>query len=209
MRNGNADASSETFEVETRRGLARVHLHASDPSPNGLLVLGHGAGGGVGSKDLVAATVAGMAAGFAVALVEQPYRVLGRKAPPPIAHAGEAWEDVVLRLRADHPDLPVVVGGLSFGGRVACRTSSQVGADAVLCLAFPLVAPSGSDRTGELEGVAVPVLVIQGRSDPFGMPGGPPGREVVAVEGSHSLRKGEGVIEAAVATWLRSLKGPR
>ena len=161
------------------------------------------------TPDLGAACRAGVATGFVVALVEQPYRVAGRKAPPPIAAADVAWVSVVGQLRAASPGGLLVVGGRSFGGRVACRTSSQVGADAVLCLAFPLVAPSGSDRTGELEGVAVPVLVIQGRSDPFGMPGGAPGREVVAVEGSHSLRTGEGVIEAAVATWLRSLKGPR
>ena len=202
MRNGNADASIETFEVETRRGLARVHLHASDSSPNGLLVLGHGAGGGVGSKDLVAATVAGMAAGFAVALVEQPYRVLGRKAPPPIAHAGEAWEDVVLRLRADHPDLPVVVGGRSFGGRVACRTSEAVGAAAVLCLAFPLVAPSGADRAPELDGVRVPVLVIQGKKDPFGMPRERGDRRVVVVEGTHTLDRETPVIEREIGAWL-------
>ncbi len=197
------------LELPTAKGPARVHLARPDGTAAGLLVLGHGAGGGVDTPDLGAACRAGVATGFVVALVEQPYRVAGRKAPPPIAAAEVAWVSVVGQLRAASPGGLLVVGGRSFGGRVACRTSSQVGADAVLCLAFPLVAPSGSDRTGELEGVAVPVLVIQGRSDPFGMPGGAPGREVVAVEGSHSLRKGEGVIEAAVATWLRSLKGPR
>ena len=197
------------LELPTAKGPARVHLARPDGTAAGLLVLGHGAGGGVDTPDLGAACRAGVATGFVVALVEQPYRVAGRTAPPPIAAAEVAWVSVVGQLRAASPGGLLVVGGRSFGGRVACRTSSQVGADAVLCLAFPLVAPSGSDRTGELEGVAVPVLVIQGRSDPFGMPGGAPGREVVAVEGSHSLRKGEGVIEAAVATWLRSLKGPR
>ena len=197
------------LELPTAKGPARVHLARPDGTAAGLLVLGHGAGGGVDTPDLGAACRAGVATGFVVALVEQPYRVAGRKAPPPIAAAEVAWVSVVGQLRAASPGGLLVVGGRSFGGRVACRTSSQVGADAVLCLAFPLVAPSGSDRTGELEGVAVPVLVIQGRSDPFGMPGGAPGREVVAVEGSHSLRTGEGVIEAAVATWLRSLKGPR
>ena len=197
------------LELPTAKGPARIHLARPDGTAAGLLVLGHGAGGGVDTPDLGAACRAGVATGFVVALVEQPYRVAGRKAPPPIAAAEVAWVSVVGQLRAASPGGLLVVGGRSFGGRVACRTSSQVGADAVLCLAFPLVAPSGSDRTGELEGVAVPVLVIQGRSDPFGMPGGAPGREVVAVEGSHSLRTGEGVIEAAVATWLRSLKGPR
>ena len=203
------DCEPGVLELPTAKGPARVHLARPDGTAAGLLVLGHGAGGGVDTPDLGAACRAGVATGFVVALVEQPYRVAGRKAPPPIAAAEVAWVSVVGQLRAASPGGLLVVGGRSFGGRVACRTSSQVGADAVLCLAFPLVAPSGSDRTGELEGVAVPVLVIQGRSDPFGMPGGAPGREVVAVEGSHSLRKGEGVIEAAVATWLRSLKGPR
>ncbi|MHA6525122.1 alpha/beta hydrolase family protein [Tessaracoccus sp. G1721] len=195
--------------MQTPKGQARAHLACPDGPDRGLLVLGHGAGGGVDTADLRAARSAGLGAGYVVALVEQPYRVAGRKAPPPIAAADAAWVAAVGELRALHPAGPLVVGGRSFGGRVACRTSMEVGADAVLCLAFPLVAPSGSDRSGELESVEVPVLIVQGRSDPFGMPGRAPGREVVEVEGNHSLRKDGAVIEGAIAAWLRGLGGAR
>ena len=155
------------MEVETPRGTARVHLHEAE-KPRGLVVLGHGAGGGVQAPDLKAATRA--AEGWTVALVEQPYRVLGRRSPAPAHHLDAAWVAVVEAL----PDVrPLVVGGRSSGARVACRTAADVGADGVLCLAFPLVSPKGASRIEELEAVDVPVLVVQGTSDRFGMP--PPG----------------------------------
>lgn len=190
-------------DTETPRGLARARIEGSAGGANGLVVLGHGAGGGVDSADLQAAARAGLASGFVVALVEQPYRVAGRKAPPPIAHADEAWRVIVADLRGRYPDGPLVVGGRSYGARVACRTASDVGADGVVCLAFPLVAPSGKDRSAELAAPECPVLVVQGRSDPFGMPKRRIGRRVVVVEGTHTLDKDTVRIERDIRSWLR------
>lgn len=175
--------------------------------PVSVLVLGHGAGGGVSAPDLIATTKAAQSAGLSVALVEQPYRVAGRRSPAPAHQLDTAWTAVIDRLREDElGGLPLLVGGRSSGARVACRTAAEVGAAAVLCLAFPLHAPGKGDdpsksRLGELEAVEVPTLVVQGENDPFGHPPGSPTRIVVTVPGNHSLRNGTAV-EAAVSAWL-------
>jgi predicted alpha/beta-hydrolase family hydrolase len=110
---------------------------------------------------------------------------------------------------------PLVTGGRSSGARVACRTAADTGADAVLCLAFPLRPPArrgrepGPSRQGELDAVAVPVLVVQGLSDPFGMPEPGPGRRVVRVPGTHSLAAGIADVGPAVRDWLATLAPER
>jgi predicted alpha/beta-hydrolase family hydrolase len=195
-----------TIDVETPHGAARVHLHPVDGA-RGALVLGHGAGGGVAARDLVAATRAAQADGVAVALVEQPYRVAGRKAPAPAHQLDAAWTAVVERLRGrELAGLPLVAGGRSMGGRVACRTAEATGAAGVLCLAFPLEPPRRSgprpSRLAELDAVPVPTLVVQGERDPFGMPPPGPRRTVAVVAGDHSLRADLAAVEAAVRAWL-------
>lgn len=190
--------------VETPHGQASVHLHPAD-GPRAALVLGHGAGGGVEAPDLVAVTEVALAEGVSVALVEQPYRVAGRRAPAPAKQLDAAWTAVVGHLRAGElRGLPLVVGGRSLGARVACRTVEQTGAVAVLCLAFPLHPPGRPEasRLAELEAVTVPTLVVQGKSDPFGMPPAGPRRTVVQVPGNHSLRTDLEAVAAAVQAWL-------
>jgi predicted alpha/beta-hydrolase family hydrolase len=190
-------------ELDTPHGPARVHLHPVD-APVAALVLGHGAGGGVGAPDLVAATEAAGAAAVSVALVEQPYRVAGRRSPAPAHQLDAAWTAVVEQLLAGAlRDLPLVAGGRSAGARVACRTAADTGAIAVLCLAFPVHPPGRPEksRLAELDAVTVPTLVVQGDRDPFGMPPARPGRDVVAVPGNHGLRAGAAV-RAAVGEWL-------
>ncbi len=191
-----------TLDVDTPHGPARVHMHPVD-DPRGALVLGHGAGGGVAARDLVKATAAARDEGFSVALVEQPYRVAGRKSPAPAAQLDAAWRAVVSALPFD--DLPLVTGGRSAGARVACRTAADTGAVGVLCLAFPLHPPGRPEKTrlAELEAVAVPVLIVQGASDPFGMPPEGPDRRVAVVKGNHSLSGDMPAVGAAVGEWLR------
>jgi predicted alpha/beta-hydrolase family hydrolase len=199
----------EVYETETPPGPARVHLDAPE-EPTGLLMLGHGAGGGVGAPDLTIAAEVAKAAGMSVALVEQPYRVAGRKAPAPPAQVDAAWIAVAAHLRERLGDMPLVTGGRSFGARVACRTAAETGAVAVLCLAFPEHPPGKPEksRQGELDAVEVPVLVVQGESDPFGMPTASGQREVVTVKGNHSLKSDLDAVGEAVAAWLaRTLPG--
>jgi hypothetical protein len=194
--------------VDTPHGPARVHLDVPT-SARAAVMLGHGAGGGVGAKDLVATAEVAAGLGLAVALVEQPYRVAGRRAPAPARQLDAAWTAVAAELRAGAlTGLPLVVGGRSSGARVACRTAGDVGAAAVLCLAFPLQTPGRPDRPSrlpELEQVTVPVLVVQGERDPFGMPPSGPGRQVVAVAGDHSLSKDVPAVREAVRDWLSAV----
>jgi uncharacterized protein len=194
--------------VDTPHGRARVHLHLEE-KPAGALVLGHGAGGGVTSRDLVTATKAARAAGWSVVLVEQPYRVAGRRSPAPAAQLDAAWNAVVDDLRAKElGDLPLVAGGRSSGARVACRTAQATGAIGVLCLAFPVHPPGRPEKTrlAELDAVSVPVLVVQGEQDPFGMPPKRRGRKVVVVPGNHSLNREPATVGAAIEKWLATVK---
>jgi uncharacterized protein len=199
------------LEIDTPQGPARVHL-LSAGDPVGALVLGHGAAGGVSTPDLTAVTEVARSAGFAVALVEQPYRVAGRRSSPPANRLDEAWTAVVEQLGGGElGGLPLVVGGRSAGARVACRTAAQTGAVAVLCLAFPVHPPGRLEpeksRQPELDAVQVPTLVVQGDGDPFGMPEAGPGRTVVTVTGNHSLKADLDAVRAAVRDWLPGVVG--
>jgi hypothetical protein len=191
------------LEVETPHGQANAHLHPAD-EPRAALVLGHGAGGGVAAPDLVAARDAARSEGVSVALVEQPYRVAGRRSPAPARQLDAAWLAVVDELRAGAlHGLPLVVGGRSLGARVACRNVEATGAVAVLCLAFPLQPPRGStSRLPELDAVAVPTLVVQGERDQFGIPPAGEQRTVVVVPGDHGLKKDLEAVASAVRAWL-------
>jgi predicted alpha/beta-hydrolase family hydrolase len=197
----------KVLDVETPHGRARVHL---DRIARGwaALVLGHGAGGGVAARDLVAAAKAANAAGVSVALVEQPYRVAGRRSPAPARQLDAAWVAVVGRLRErELRGVPLIVGGRSSGARVACRTASLTQAVGVLCLAFPLRPPGRElSRLDELDSVTVPTLVVQGSSDPFGMPPAAEHRTVIEVPGDHGLKKDVPALTAAVRDWLETMR---
>ena len=155
--------------IDTPHGPARVHRHQASVPVAGLL-LGHGAGGGVEAPDLQRLAQLLPRRGITVVLVEQPWRVAGKRVA-----AAPSVLDECFRAVADHlrPRSPVVVGGRSAGARVACRTAAQVGAVGVLALAFPLHPPGRPDRSraDELTSVDLPTLVVQGSRDPFASPG--------------------------------------
>ena len=183
-------------DIDTPHGPAKAHLQPVD-APVAALLLGHGAAGSVEAPDLVAASEAARSVGLSVVLVEQPYRVAGRRSAAPAHHLDAAWIAVVQHLRGGElGDLPLIAGGRSAGARVACRTAAEIGAAGVLCLAFPLHPPGRPEKTRlpELDAVQVPVLIVQGTSDPFGMPPAGPDRRVVTVPGNTASRP----------TWRRS-----
>ena len=189
-------------QLETPHGPARVHLHEVE-KPRAALVLGHGAGGGIESPDLQGATKAALEVGLTVALVEQPYRVAGRRSPAPANQLDAAWTSVIEQLAFE---VPLIAGGRSAGARVACRTAAATGARAVLCLAFPVHPPGRPEksRLDELVAVEVPTLVVQGERDPFGMPPSAPNRTVAPIPGTHSL-KSASKVEEIVSAWLLSI----
>lgn len=201
------------LDIPTPHGLARAHL-TPVPKARAALVLGHGAGGGISAPDLRAAASVAAERGFTVALVEQPYKVAGRRSPAPASHLDVAFSAVVEQLRAEAlGKLPTIVGGRSSGARVACRTADALRASGVLCLAFPLLPPRRAKarhepqtRLPELEAVAACTLVVQGRRDPFGVPPPGPRRQVVEVSGDHSLRSDLSGLRMAIANWLDALR---
>jgi len=203
-----------TLDLDTPAGPAQVVLDVTSDA-RGVLVLGHGAGGTVESADLLAVRQACLGAGIAVARVTQPYRVAGRKAPPAAATLDTAWRAVIAALgrRRELAGRPFVYAGRSSGARVACRTAAEPNlrpaAVAVVALAFPVHPPGKPERSrlDELAAVPVPVLVVQGRSDPFGMPPPAAGREVVEVAGNHSLAASVTTLGTIVADWITGRLG--
>ncbi|GIE94025.1 alpha/beta hydrolase family protein [Paractinoplanes rishiriensis] len=189
-------------EVETPRGPAGLRTIEPAGPPVSILVLGHGAGGGVDAPDLVAVREAAAEAGVRVVLVTQPYRMAGRRAPAPTGQLDEAWSAVIAHLAV--PDMPLIFGGRSSGARVACRTAAPLGAAGVLALAFPLHPPGKPDksRAGELP-VGVPTLVLNGDRDPFGVPEPTPDVEVIVRPGAtHDLRKDVRTTGRLAVEWL-------
>ncbi|MCM1944386.1 hydrolase [Streptomyces sp. G2] len=205
--------------VPTDAGEARITWHPA-PRARRVLALGHGAGGGIEARDLAALAAALPARGVTVALVEQPWRVAGKKVAPAPKTLDTGWRGLWPALA--EPGLPVVAGGRSAGARVACRTGAELGAAAVLALSFPLHPPGRpeSSRAAELLGAGLPTLVVQGGNDPFGKPAEfPPGGTYALVEvpyGDHGFavpkRAPVGRDEAlarivgSVADWLAALR---
>jgi predicted alpha/beta-hydrolase family hydrolase len=205
---------SATVVVPTPVGDARVELTPAATAPRVLLILGHGAGGGLGAPDLRAVRDRAPASRVAVALVEQPYRLAGRRTPAPARQLDAAFVAVVAALRADpaYAVVPVVTGGRSSGARVACRTAAATGAAAVVALAFPLHPPGRPERSrlDELTTVGVPVLVVQGERDAFGRPAEFPDatRLHVVAGADHALRVGTDGLAAAVVAWALAQAAP-
>jgi hypothetical protein len=187
-----------------------------------LFVLTHGAGGGVEAPDLRAARDAALRLGGAVAMVTQPYRVKGRRAPGAAARQDAAWVEIIAALRetarpeaaagtlpaAGGPGIPLIQGGRSNGARVACRTARAVGARAVVALAFPLHPPGRPEqsRRAELHETGTDVLVVNGDRDPFGVPGVADATRVVVLAGeSHALSRRPEAVGDAVRSWLRDV----
>jgi len=202
-------------EIQTPVGMARAHLWRP-PHPCGAVVLGHGAGGSSWSADLQALTFL-TAQGWLVVLVEQPWRVAGRRVATPPSQLDVAWLAVMAALTSGRGGLPRpwVVGGRSAGARVACRTAAAVRADAVLALSFPLHPPGRPEKSRASEallvtGSGIRLAVIQGEKDPFGSPEDVrtalgAAAEVVQARGAHSFTSTPTDVFAAASTFLSNL----
>ncbi|MCS0605077.1 hydrolase [Streptomyces sp. LP11] len=203
--------------ISTDAGDARVTWHPA-PRPRLVLAVSHGAGGGIEARDLRALAGALPAHGVSVALVEQPWRVAGKKLAPAPKTLDTGWRGVWPALTA--PGLPVISGGRSAGARVACRTAAELGAHAVLALSFPLHPPGRPEksRAAELLGAGAPTLVVQGGNDPFGRPAEFPeaSHELVEVPGADhgfavpkraetTQERALGILTDAVVRWAASL----
>lgn len=209
-----ARAATRTVEVQTSAGIGRLWFDdvPADTAPTARLVLGHGAGGGVASRDLDLLARRLPAEGIAVVRFEQPWAVAGRVAGRP-AVVDAAWSDAVGSLV---DDVPTWFGGRSTGARVACRTAAALGAAGVIAIAFPLRPPGRPNvsRLDELVGSGVPTVVIQGERDTFGRPGDFPlgDYRMVPVRGAdHGMRVLKGrdqsaALDVVVATALEVIR---
>jgi uncharacterized protein len=203
-----------TVQITTEGGTAQAELDGDPAAARFLLVLTHGAGGSVGSPDLLAARDAGLQLGGMAARVTQPYRVRGARAPGSAVRQDAAWAEIVAALRELVPGVPLVPGGRSNGARVACRTAAAVGVRAVIALAFPLCPPGRSPRSSSVGASRVEelraareagarVLVVNGERDPFGIPDPRDADRVVVIPGeTHALKGHRAAIVAAVTDWL-------
>ena len=198
-------------EIMTSAGPAHVVVEESPGRPRFLAVLTHGAGGTPDTPDVLAVRDAARGLGAVTALVTQPYRVRGGRAPGSAARQDAAWAEIVAAL--SDGGLPLVQGGRSNGARVVCRTARQVGAAGVIALAFPLHPPGrpgqpGKSRDAELRAAGTRVLVLNGDRDPFGIPEPDDATRVVVLPGeTHALSKNPAAIGEAVARWLGTLPG--
>jgi predicted alpha/beta-hydrolase family hydrolase len=193
--------------ISTGAGPAQATIDAPD-EPAFLLVMTHGAAGGVDSNDLLAVRDAARALDGVVARVLQPYRVRGARAPGSPDRQDAAWLEIIAALRGKYPGVPLVQGGRSNGARVACRTASAASARAVVALAFPLHPPGrpGQSRVGELRGAGTDVLVVNGERDPFGIPDQADADRVIVLPGeTHALTRNPAAVGAAVGAWLGDL----
>jgi predicted alpha/beta-hydrolase family hydrolase len=198
-------------EIMTGAGPALVDLDRPKRGrPTFLAVLTHGAGGTPDTRDVLAVRDVALAAGAATALVTQPYRVKGARAPGSAARQDAAWIEIITALRAETPDVPLVQGGRSNGARVVCRTASDLAAIGVIALAFPLHPPGQPEksRDAELREAGTSVLVVNGDRDPFGVPEPDATTRVVVIAGeTHALAKHPEAIGAAVGEWFDGLPG--
>ena len=169
--------------VETVYGPGRMVV-AEARKPLGTLLLSHGAGNGIDTRDLEALAAALPSEGFSVVRFEQPWRVAGRKVAtaPPTLDVGLKAAAAVLASGRSARHQPLIVGGRSAGARSACRCAQDLGARGALALAFPLHPPGKPEKSRKDElSVGVPVLVVQGGNDPMGRPDAFPERTQIAV----------------------------
>lgn len=154
--------------IPTPHGDARLHCSRA-PRPAATLLLGHGAGRGVDSPELVELARVLPRQDINVFRLEQPWVIQGKK----IAPRAEVLDDVLrAAMNAVRVRTPIVLGGRSAGARSAARQARQLGGVGVVALAYPLH-PAGKPertRTQELVDARLPTLVVQGDHDRYGRP---------------------------------------
>jgi len=184
--------------IATPQGPARIHSDRSR-RPVATLVLNHGAGKGVDSRELVALAAALPRQGISVFRIEQPWRVAGRR----VASRPELLDEATTAcMNAIRVRTPIILGGRSAGARVACRLARPMGAVGCLALAFPLHPPGRPEATRlpELAGVGLPTLVVQGERDSFGGPGDIPALVDVDLTAVPDADHGFAVLKRATLT---------
>ncbi len=184
-------------------------------SPAGLL-LAPGAGAGRDQPALVAIDRAVTAAGLAVARMDFPYRLAGRRAPdrPPVLLAAVVEAATALAEAAGTTTARLALGGRSMGGRMcSMAVADGLAAAALVLVSYPLHPPGKPERlrTDHFPALALPCLFVSGTRDTFGRPAEleqattaipGPVTHVWIDGGDHGLRGKDAQVAAAVLRWL-------
>lgn len=140
-----------------------------------ICVLGHGAGAGMEHPSMQSLAAGLAARGIATLRYQFPYmeQRSRRPDPPPLCHA--TVRAAVAQAARLAPDLPLIAGGRSFGGRMTSQAQAQAplaGVRGLVFLAFPLhpAGRPGTERAAHLEEVSIPMLFIQGTRDELADP---------------------------------------
>lgn len=142
------------------------------PEPRALLVLAHGAGAGMLHPFLNAMAARLAERGVATFRYQFPYMDARRRRPDPPGTLVAGVRAAVEEARILAPDLPLFAGGKSLGGRMTSTAQAGEplpGVRGLIFLGFPLHPPGrpGTSRADHLDGVAVPMLFLQGTRDDF------------------------------------------
>ncbi len=132
----------------------------------------HGAGAGMNHPFMQRAAEALEARGIAPHRFDFPYMQAKKSRPDPPAVAEEAVRQAVAEAARQHPGLPILAGGKSFGGRMTSQAQASQpmpGVRGLVFFGFPLHPPGrpGTSRAEHLTAVDVPMLFLQGTRDEF------------------------------------------
>ncbi len=159
------------FSFETPRG-PTAGVIDTPAGAAAVIVLGHGAGSGMGSPFMAGIARGLVEEGVAVARFDFPYMHAGRKAPDPAPALVETWR-LARAVVADLTGLPLLAGGKSLGGRIASMAAAEgMPAEALVFLGYPLHPPGRPEklRREHLADVRMPMLFLQGSRDAFAQP---------------------------------------
>jgi len=165
-----ADSEELIIEVD---GANRVHgLLQRAPNARAIFALAHGAGAGMRHAFLTEMAYGLARRGIDTLRYEFPYMSRGsrRPDPPPLCHA--TVRAAVEAARHIHPNLPIIAGGKSFGGRMTSQAQASnplPGVRGLVFLGFPLHPPKepSAARAAHLGRIEIPMLFLQGSRDEF------------------------------------------
>lgn len=157
------------WEIETGRG--SVPIIADDDGRSTVVILAHGAGGSMESKNLL--WLSGLVRGSCEAQIVRfnfLYRTQGRSMPDRMPVLIETYRAVIESVRERFAPERLIIGGHSMGGRVASMLESEGHtADSLLLFSYPLHPPGQTDklRDAHLDAIRTPTLQFNGTHDEF------------------------------------------
>jgi hypothetical protein len=160
----------ESLRIDTVKGPVSAK-YARPPVPFATIVVAHGAGAGMDHPFISGFARACVEDGLAALRFNFAYIESGRRSPDTEAVLRDAWRAAFDAASARSKGEPVWVSGKSLGGRIAsmCAADGEIAPAGLVFLGYPLHPPGKPERVRDehLYRVEVPMLFLQGTSDPF------------------------------------------